>query len=321
MSEDEVPKDLKKRIWMRDEFTCKSCGKTLSWDDMQIGYLSDGEDEEMIALCRECLQEGKTRPVFEEEKKYVISLIRQLFKQVMWEDRQETKDEIISDLNRKIDEIREENDRIRNQMEERGRIAISFKRKFEGERNDFKRFRDRVESDIERKSIERTRSMTMGVIESLDNLDRAIREAEKRKGGDDQGDIEGLRSIKKGLLKTLEDSGVKSIYPEGQRFDPNFHEAIETVEKKEVKNNTVLEVHLPGYSLNGSIIRPAKVSVSQGGPPWPKEKRIEKEEEGELEEFELEEEEESDKSPPDRIPLGSGEEEDILVVKPKTKKR
>ena len=323
MDDEKVNKDLKKKIWFRDEFTCKSCGKTLSWDDMQIGYPRDSKGEcksdEMIALCRECVREGKTGPVCEEEEKYVLSLIRQLFKQVMWEDRKETKDEIISDLKDKISDLREENEKIRNQMEERGRIAISYKKKFEGERSDFKRFRDRIDSEIVRKASERTKELTIGIIESLDNLDRAIREISGRKSTkDNKNALKGIESIRKGLMKTLEEAGVESIEPENERFDPNLHEAVETVNIEDVNENTVVELHLPGYSLNGTLLRPAKVSVSQGGPPWPSEEKYEEE----LEEFEeLEVDMEDEVSLPDKIPLGSGEEEELLIVKTKGAKK
>ena len=53
------------------------------------------------------------------------------------------------------------------------------------------------------------------------------------------------------------------IDPIGQVFDPNIHEAVDSIAVEEVeKQNTIIEVLQVGYKLNGSLIRSARVKVA-----------------------------------------------------------
>ena len=51
-----VPQDVKEEIWIRDEFSCKSCGKTLNWEDLKIGCRQEKDDERDDAGDRRCLR-------------------------------------------------------------------------------------------------------------------------------------------------------------------------------------------------------------------------------------------------------------------------
>jgi molecular chaperone GrpE len=68
------------------------------------------------------------------------------------------------------------------------------------------------------------------------------------------------------MLASLERHGVKKLYPEGERFDPNFHQAMFEVPNADVPANTVVQVVQPGYSIGDRVLRPAMVGVSRGGP-------------------------------------------------------
>ncbi len=57
--------------------------------------------------------------------------------------------------------------------------------------------------------------------------------------------------------------GIKIIDPAGQPFDPDWHEAMAVQESREQPANTVLSVIQKGYSLNGRLLRPARVIVSK----------------------------------------------------------
>jgi molecular chaperone GrpE len=65
---------------------------------------------------------------------------------------------------------------------------------------------------------------------------------------------------------TLERHGVRKLEPKGQKFDPNFHQAMFEVPNPEVPNNTVIEVVQPGYVIADRMLRPAMVGVAKGGP-------------------------------------------------------
>ena len=56
------------------------------------------------------------------------------------------------------------------------------------------------------------------------------------------------------------------MQPEGEKFDPNFHQAMFEVPNPEVPANTVVQVVQPGYSIGDRVLRPAMVGVAKGGP-------------------------------------------------------
>lgn len=78
--------------------------------------------------------------------------------------------------------------------------------------------------------------------------------------------IEGMELTERSLMATLERHGVKKLEPEGQKFDPNFHQAMFEVPNVEVPNNTVVQVVQAGYIIAERVLRPAMVGVAKGGP-------------------------------------------------------
>jgi len=107
-----------------------------------------------------------------------------------------------------------------------------------------------------------------------DNLRRALDAVpeESRQAGDAGlvALIEGVELTERSMLQALEKSGVKKISPKGERFDPNFHQAMFEVPNTEVPNNTVMEVVQDGYVIGERVLRPAMVGVAKGGPKQPK---------------------------------------------------
>ncbi|KQY13305.1 nucleotide exchange factor GrpE [Rhizobium sp. Root482] len=103
-----------------------------------------------------------------------------------------------------------------------------------------------------------------------DNLARALEAipAEAREAGDAGFNalIEGVEMTERAMLSALERHGMQKLDPIGQRFDPNFHQAMFEVPNTEVPNNTVVQVVQAGYTIGERVLRPAMVGVSKGGP-------------------------------------------------------
>ncbi|SJM35509.1 nucleotide exchange factor GrpE [Mesorhizobium delmotii] len=103
-----------------------------------------------------------------------------------------------------------------------------------------------------------------------DNLRRALDAipAETKASGDAgfKALIEGVELTERAMLSALERHGVKKLEPEGEKFDPNFHQAMFEVPNPEVPANTVVQVVQPGYSIGERVLRPAMVGVAKGGP-------------------------------------------------------
>ncbi|QLF69183.1 nucleotide exchange factor GrpE [Peteryoungia desertarenae] len=103
-----------------------------------------------------------------------------------------------------------------------------------------------------------------------DNLRRAIDAipADMRAGADAglSALIEGVEMTERAMLSALERHGVRKIEAEGQKFDPNFHQAMFEVPNTEVANNTVVQVVQAGFAIGDRVLRPAMVGVAKGGP-------------------------------------------------------
>ncbi len=115
-----------------------------------------------------------------------------------------------------------------------------------------------------------------------DNLRRAVDAVpqELRESGDAsfKALIEGVEMTERSMLTALERHGVRKIEPEGQKFDPNFHQAMFEVPNADVPSNTVVQVVQAGYVIGERVLRPAMVGVAKGGPkPTPGEASTEAE--------------------------------------------
>ena len=75
--------------------------------------------------------------------------------------------------------------------------------------------------------------------------------------------LEGAQATLRSLQKAFEKAGIKVIDPAGQPFDPAWHEAMVAQPSQDQPANTVLTVIQKGYSLNGRLLRPARVIVSK----------------------------------------------------------
>ena len=103
----------------------------------------------------------------------------------------------------------------------------------------------------------------LGVWDSLELGNAAAQDA--------SADVDKIREGTELTLKMLGDAmnkfGVEQHNPEGEAFNPEFHQAMSMQPRDDVDPNTVVAVIQKGYSLNGRLVRPAMVMVSQAGSP------------------------------------------------------
>lgn len=108
------------------------------------------------------------------------------------------------------------------------------------------------------------------MLQVSDNLQRALAAVpEQADTAADNGLktlVEGVELTERAMLSTLERHGVRKLEPMGQKFDPNFHQAMYEVPNAEVPSNTVVDVVQPGYVIGDRMLRPAMVGVAKGGP-------------------------------------------------------
>jgi len=123
---------------------------------------------------------------------------------------------------------------------------------------DFQNYRRRVEAEKAETYQLAVGSIIKRYLPVLDDMERAI---ESRPA--DLAWADGVELICRKLSSILEAEGLKRIEAEGQKFDPNFHEAISQEPVEGVESGTVLDVIRNGYMLGEHVIRPAMVRVAQ----------------------------------------------------------
>lgn len=101
-----------------------------------------------------------------------------------------------------------------------------------------------------------------------DSLELGLRAAAGAEGPA-QALAEGMQLTYRQLISVLEKNGVKQLDPQGQAFNPDFHQAMSMVESVDVAPNHVLSVMQKGYQLHERLLRPAMVVVARAPAPPP----------------------------------------------------
>jgi molecular chaperone GrpE len=106
------------------------------------------------------------------------------------------------------------------------------------------------------------------ILSVADNLARALLNAPKPAAENDPlGNLlVGIEATERELLSVFERHGIQRIDPQGQRFDPNLHQAMFELENPNLPTGTVVQVVAAGYVQHGRLLRAAMVGVSKGGP-------------------------------------------------------
>jgi len=111
------------------------------------------------------------------------------------------------------------------------------------------------------------------VLDIADNLQRALDAVpvETRESADPmlKALIEGVELTERSLLNALEKNGVRKFDPSGEKFDPNFQQAMYEVPDASVPPGTVVQVVQAGYTIGDRVLRPALVGIAKGGAKAP----------------------------------------------------
>lgn len=124
--------------------------------------------------------------------------------------------------------------------------------------------------NVQRRSEEERRNATRYGISSFardmlsvcDNLGRAL-EAARRESGEGGELLEGIGAIERELLDAMERHGVRRMEPLGEKFDPNYHEAVFEAGHASGDFDEVAEVVQSGYMIGDRLLRPARVGIAR----------------------------------------------------------
>lgn len=129
--------------------------------------------------------------------------------------------------------------------------------RLQAEMENYRRRQRRLAED----QVEAERSRLLGAfVRVVDDLERALAAPSR----DDGGLREGILLTHRAAMNLLKSEGVERMYPEDEPFDPNWHEAITTVNHRQANAapGTVVQVVEPGYQKDGRLLRPSKVIVA-----------------------------------------------------------
>ena len=121
----------------------------------------------------------------------------------------------------------------------------NFKKRLTKEKDDFVQFANE--------------RLLQELIQIEDNLERALEVPNATL----ESLKEGVEMIQKQFSTFLKNQKVEPIEAIGKDFDPTLHEVLNQQESEEHEENTVIEEYSKGYTLNGRILRPAKVVISK----------------------------------------------------------
>jgi molecular chaperone GrpE len=129
---------------------------------------------------------------------------------------------------------------------------------------DFENYRKRMAAEVQAATARGRGELIRDVVPVLDDLERAIQAA----GLDSEGDSEdglahGVLLVFRSLRDSLTRSGIEAVDPKGEKFDPQWHEALSTQPVEGTESGTVVEVLQKGYRLGEQLVRPARVVVSE----------------------------------------------------------
>ncbi|MCP4955681.1 nucleotide exchange factor GrpE [Photobacterium aquimaris] len=122
--------------------------------------------------------------------------------------------------------------------------------------------RRRSEQEIDKARKYALNKFAEELLPVIDNLERAIEMADKNNEAT-KAMMEGVELTLMTMTSTVAKFGLKVIDPQGEAFNPEYHQAMAMQESADFAPNTVMAVMQKGYELNGRVIRPAMVMVSK----------------------------------------------------------
>ena len=139
---------------------------------------------------------------------------------------------------------------------------IDFKAKYYYVAAEMENYRKRMEREKENLLKYGNERVMSDLIQVIDNFDRMIDMLRPDEDQKIKNMVTGLDMVRKQFIDTLSKHGLTPVESVGKDFDPNFHEALAQEYAEGKKPNEVIKEFQKGYSLNGRLVRPAKVVVS-----------------------------------------------------------
>ncbi|TLD33216.1 hypothetical protein PspLS_00871 [Pyricularia sp. CBS 133598] len=167
---------------------------------------------------------------------------------------------------------------LKKELETKSKEALEWKDRYLRSVADFRNLQDRQAREMKSTRDFAIQKFARDLVDSVDNLERALAmvPADKIKAASDAAKdsetkpeflqdlvnlYEGLKMTENILVSTVAKHGLERFNPNGEKFNPNEHEATFMTPQPDKDDNTVFFTQQTGFKLNGRVIRPAKVGV------------------------------------------------------------
>ena len=129
-------------------------------------------------------------------------------------------------------------------------------------RAEFENYRKRAVREAKAAQERGAIKLALELLPAIDNLDRALAHAASSEENGDGSLIAGIKHVHSDLIAALKRAEIESYSPDGEPFDPQYHEAVAQQPIEGAAPGTVVEVYQLGYRRGESVLRPARVVVA-----------------------------------------------------------
>lgn len=159
-------------------------------------------------------------------------------------------------LENELDEITARCQAAESKLQE---VQLRFEQERENLEKETAEMRTRMKKSLEQQADQGRFNFLTSLLPVLDNLNLAINAAETDASLDNL--MDGVNGTARSFEKALISVGVEPVASVGEKFDPQLHEAVDTVETDEESEGIITAEYARGYTFNGRLLRPARVQV------------------------------------------------------------
>jgi molecular chaperone GrpE len=130
---------------------------------------------------------------------------------------------------------------------------------------DFENYRKRAMRDAAAAQERGAVKLALALLPAIDNLERALAHVDIDAGADGNGTdslVAGIKHVHSDVIAALGRAGIECYSPEGEQFDPQYHEAVAQQPAQGSQPGVVVEVFQRGYRMGENVVRPARVVVA-----------------------------------------------------------
>jgi molecular chaperone GrpE len=147
---------------------------------------------------------------------------------------------------------------LEEELEAAQQEANNYKDKYLRAQAEMANFKKRLERRYEEQVEEEKKRLLLKFLSLADNLERALDHTDLN----DDGLRDGIELTYQEIQHLLAQEGVEQMAPEGQPFDPSYHEAVAIIPTSDAETDTVVAEIQKGYLYRDQLLRPAKVHVA-----------------------------------------------------------